>query len=200
MKRKIKYFIFVIVAVLCCFLYAHVDKTYDMYNDDVETTGCLTIDSKETTNISQSFVAKEESLDGFSIKAVVGGSSLKGELLYTLYNEENEKLFEGNTPLSEIKSGRINKIKFGETIETKKDDLYIVSFQVSGLDENENVGLYYVMDEESNTELKLDNENVEGTLILRTVTFRLDIETFIVSVGIILYFVIFFKILYKLFS
>ena len=78
--------------------------------------------------------------------------------------------------------------------------MYTIDFKSEDLKEGESVGLYYENRSNQSRGLSINNEKVEGTLILKTITYRFDLETFIVTLGIILYFVLFFQILYKLFA
>ena len=53
---------------------------------------------------------------------------------------------------------------------------------------------------ETDTELKISEQIQEGTLILKTVTKRFDIETFVILLIFVLYIIVFLKFLYKLFK
>ena len=59
---------------------------------------------------------------------------------------------------------------------------------------------YYRIVGKKTGNLEVNGKKTEGTLVLRWITHRFDAETFIVTLGIIVYFVAFFKILYRLFS
>ena len=48
--------------------------------------------------------------------------------------------------------------------------------------------------------MEINNEAVVGTLVMKTVTNRFDIETFCVLLIFIVYIVVFLKFLYKLFK
>ena len=82
--------------------------------------------------------------------------------------------------------------------DVEKGETYRITFKLLNSNKGETVILYYSLQNEGI--LLLDNSNVDGTLVVRTLTHRFDIETFIVVIVIILYFVLFFKGLYKLFS
>lgn len=198
MKKKIKYIILGLVVVLGCYLYAHVDKTHDVYNSEIDSSLYLSAVLTENQSVSQRFMCQEERLDGIAVKLSTNSASQEGKLLYTLNDVDGHELISGELFFNEIKSGRINKIKFEENIEGSKDKEYMVTIKVSGLNEGESLSVYYTREEDS--DIIINEKETNGAMILRTVTHRFDIETFVVVIGIFIYFVVFFKILYKLFS
>ena len=62
------------------------------------------------------------------------------------------------------------------------------------------VGFSYEPKTEKGTELLINGNNVDGTLIAKTVTNRFDMETFCVVLLFVLYIVFFVKFLYRLFK
>ena len=195
-----KYVIECVLVVSICFIYAHIDKAHNVYDTKTDNSSYIPVSIISDSYVSQSFKCTENSIDGVSLKLVLSGDSKAGELNYQLLDESGCELLSGIYPIAEIKSGRINKIKFDKKIENTEDNLYTVSIGVTGLEENESLGIYYDSLGERTGNLKVNGENTEGTLILRWLTHRFDVETFIVTLGFVVYFVVFFKILYKLFS
>lgn len=198
MKKRLKYFILCIIIVVCCYLYSHVDKTHDTYNSKVDSGSYLAIALENGNSGSQLFKCQEEHLDGVSIKMSVNSASMQGKLKYVLYDEKGKSLTSGELAIEEIKSGRINKILFEKSIENTKNNSYIISFSPMELRDGEYIGIYYL--QEKSSQFIVGGKEVSGTMILRTVTHRFDVETFVVLIGFVIYFVLFFKILYKLFS
>ena len=198
MKKRLKYFILCIIIVVCCYLYSHVDKTHDIYNSEVDTGLYLAIALENGNSGSQLFKCQEEHLDGVSIKMSVNSVSMQGKLKYVLYDEKGKSLTSGELAIEEIKSGRINKILFEKSIENTKNNSYIISFSPVELQDGEYIGIYYL--QEKSSQFIVGGKEVGGTMILGTVTHRFDVETFVVLIGFVIYFVLFFNILYKLFS
>ena len=66
--------------------------------------------------------------------------------------------------------------------------------------EKDSIALYTEKTSEEGTNLKINSEESEGTLILKTVTYRFDIETFYVFLLLVLYICVFFQFLNWLFS
>lgn len=200
MKKWIKYVMLGTFAVVVCYLYAHIDKVHNIYDEKTDNGSYISAIIMGDSYVSQSFQCTEESIDGISLKILLGGESKTGELNYRLFDDSGKELVNGTYPIAEIKSERINKIKFGKTLESTAGNSYTVSLGVTGFEENESLGIYYDPVGEKNGELYVNGKETQGTLVLRWITHRFDIETFIVTLGFIIYFIVFFKILYRLFS
>lgn len=200
MKKWMKYIIFSIIAILFCYSYAHVDKTHNIYDAETDSSAYSAVNLEKKSLVSQSFECSEENIDGVAAKIVVNSVTEDGKLTYLLKNNEGQEVIKGEVPICDIKSGRINKIKFDEGLDDCKGKTYTIIFGSLGLEEGESIGVYYDSLGKQMGELKNNEEKIEGTMILRTITHRFDMETFIVTLGFLFYFVGFFHILYKLFS
>ncbi|MGF0031911.1 hypothetical protein ACQRBN_02940 [Bariatricus sp. SGI.154] len=200
MRKWIKYIITGIIAIVFCVVYAYIDKAHNIYDTETDNSAYVAANVEGDSLISQTFKCQEANLDGLAAKVVVNSTSAGGKLTYLLEDAEGQEVIKGEVPISDIKSGRINKVKFDERIKNCKEKIYTVSFSASGLNEGESIGVYYDPIGKQAGSLKVNGEEITGTLIFRTITHKFDIETFIMTLGFIIYFVVFFRILYKLFS
>ncbi|WP_143468880.1 hypothetical protein [Lachnoclostridium sp. An118] len=200
MKNKIKYIIISLIIVLCCFIYAHVYKPHNIYDSSTDTSAYLALDLQNGEAISQTFRCSEKELTGFSVKVAVNSISDQKKLFYRLMNEAGEDLIEGSISFSTIESGRINEIHFDKAIEINSKEEYTIQFRSSELQDEEHVQLYCDPVGVRSGKLEDAETPMDGTLILKTLTYRFDIETFVVTLGVAVYLVAFFRILYKLFS
>lgn len=200
MKNWLKYVVLSLAALVLCFIYAHVDKAHYVYDSERDSSEYTAVNINKDSSIFQAFECPEKDLDGIAVKVLINNISNCGKLIYVLQDLDGETVVEGSIALSEIENGRVNKIKFDTTVEVVKGGLYTVYFKTEDLAEGESVGLYYDNQSNQSDGLSVNDEKVEGTLILKTITHRFDLETFIVTLGIVLYFVLFFHILYKLFA
>ena len=89
---------------------------------------------------------------------------------------------------------------FDESVIVEKGEEYFVVFSSSDLQEDESLQFYYDSQGNQQGDLEIIDEEIDGTMIVRTFTFCFDSETFIVVMGFALYLAVFFRILYKLFS
>lgn len=200
MKKWMKYVILSAGAVAVCFLYAHIDKAHNIYDITIDNSSYISANITGDSFVTQSFRCTEDYIDGISLKLLLGGEAKEGELYYRLFDESGQELLQGAYPVEQIQSERINKIMFDRTIENTKDRVYKISLEAAGLDAGGNLGIYYDPIGKKTGDLEINGDKTEGTLILRWITHRFDTETFFVTLGIIVYFVAFFKILYRLFS
>ncbi len=200
MKKWMKYIMLGAMAIIVCYLYAHIDKVHDVYDEKTDNSSYISAIVMGDSYVSQSFQCTEDSIDGISLKILLGGESKSGELEYRLLDRSGKELINGTYPIAEIKSERINKIKFEKAIENTAGNSYTVSLRVTGFKENESLAIYFDPVGEKSGELYVNGEEKQGTLVLQWITHRFDVETFIVTLGFIIYFIVFFKILYRLFS
>ena len=200
MKKRIKYMVFGIIAIVLCFLYSNVDKTHSIYDTNLDNSQYQSAVIEDNSKISQSFYCQEEKLDGVAVKILVSNIEDSGSIIYTLSDEQGTKISTGEILVSEIKNQKINKLRFNEEVEIQRDSLYTVSLE-KNVEEDTAVSIYFASGKKSESEiLDIDGQEINGTMIIKTITHRFDLETFIVTLGFLAYFIIFMRILYKLFS
>lgn len=201
MKKIVKWIIGIMVILLFCYGYSHIAKTHMLYDDTVDTskyvgTGVL------SGKIEQSFVSEEETLDGMAIKCSVQGTPADSTVKITLIDDATgKKVAHSKLKLKDIKNSKFNVFSFNTVTGCKGKEYTVVVENPDGDVENTlGVGFSYEAKQEKNTSLSINNKNIDGTLIAKTVTNRFDIETFCVLVLFILYIACFIKFLYKLFK
>lgn len=200
MKKRIKYIVFGIIAIVLCFFYSNVDKTHSIYDTNLDNSQYQSAVIEDNSKISQSFYCQEEKLDGVAVKILVSNIEDSGSIIYTLSDEQGTKISTGEILVSEIKNQKINKLRFNEEVEIQRDSLYTVSLE-KNVEEDTAVSIYFASGKRSESEiLDIDGQEINGTMIIKTITHRFDLETFIVTLGFLAYFIIFMRILYKLFS
>ena len=117
-----------------------------------------------------------------------------------LSNESGRELAKGEVAVSEIQSGKICKASFEQPIQVKTGEPLTIEFGSSNLDEGQEIYLYYEQIPKDGTQLEVNGEAAGGCMILRSYVHRFDVETFIVTLGFVIYIVVFLRVLYKLFS
>lgn len=201
MKKKIKVVIGIVLVVAFAFCYAHIAKLNNIYDRQVDSskyigTGVI------RDSLEQKFVSKEDTLDGISLKCQfqgdATGTSLKIELVDC---NTNETVASSTVSAKDMKTGKFNVFRF-DTVEDCKGKTYkvVVSEKNADFEASKGIGLLYQPDTEKSTALSINGNETQGTLIMKTVTNRFDIETFCVVLIFALYIYIFIKFLYKLFK
>ena len=191
--RKVEKLAAVIVLILLAFVYGHVHKTHAIYDRMIENDQYVMMDVSQD-QISQEFVCEEETLDGIQVKCQNLQEDPETEIRIYLQDCENgETVAESVKKAGDIKAGKFNEFSF-DTVSSCRGKAYKVVF------EKDSIALYAEKTSEEGTNLKINSEESEGTLILKTVTYRFDIETFCVFLLLVLYICVFFQFLNWLFS
>ena len=77
MKEKIKIIIECIIVIGLVFLYAHIAKTNNVYDDTIDPSKYGSVVEKESVWVSEEFKVSEETLDGVRIKGAESGDISK---------------------------------------------------------------------------------------------------------------------------
>lgn len=198
--KKVKIVIGVIVVFAVAFVYAHIGKVNLIYDKTVDNSEYISTGVFEGT-VEETFVCVEDTLDGITAKCQLQGDASGTVLKMTLIDEEAETIAaEAELAAEEIKNSKFNEFSF-DTIEGCKGKSYRAIFEnINGsVEDTRGIGLLYQPCTEDNTQLEINGENTEGTLIIKTVTNRFDLETFCVFLLFAVYITCFVKFLYKLF-
>ena len=191
--KKIKKMAAVIILILIAFIYGHIHKTHAIYDRTVENDQYIMLDGSRS-QITQEFICEEDSLDGIQVKCQNLQEDPEAEIRVYLQDCENGGIVAKSVKKAgEIKTGKFNEFSF-DTVSRCRGKAYKVVF------EKDFLALYAEKTSEEGTNLKINSEESEATLILKTVTYRFDIETFCVFLLLVLYICVFFQFLNWLFS
>ena len=191
--KKIKKMAAVIILILIAFIYGHIHKTHAIYDRTVENDQYIMLDGSQS-QITQEFICEEDSLDGIQVKCQNLQEDPEAEIRVYLQDCENGGIVAKSVKKAgEIKTGKFNEFSF-DTVSRCRGKAYKVVF------EKDFLALYAEKTSEEGTNLKINSEESEATLILKTVTYRFDIETFCVFLLLVLYICVFFQFLNWLFS
>ena len=200
MKQKIGRILMGIAIVLAVYAYAHISKTHNVYDKDIDAS-----EYKDTTvylneEITQTFICQEDYLDGIRVKCRLAGGASEVRLRWSLTDlKENTQVAKGTADGSQVKSGKFFEIPFQRVQDTRGKE-YEFRIAAEGEDTESSVNFCYTAKQEENTAMELNGSAVEGTVVLRTVTERFDLETFCVLLIFVLYSAAFLRFLYKLFK
>lgn len=191
--KKIKKMAAVIILILIAFIHGHIHKTHAIYDRTVENDQYIMLDGSQS-QITQEFICEEDSLDGIQVKCQNLQEDPEAEIRVYLQDCENGGIVAKSVKKAgEIKTGKFNEFSF-DTVSRCRGKAYKVVF------EKDFLALYAEKTSEEGTNLKINSEESEGTLILKTVTYRFDIETFCVFMLLVSYICVFFQFLNWLFS
>ena len=200
MRKKIISCLIICVVIVLSYFYAHIDKNSYIYNRNSDTalfygTGIL-LNNEE---ITQTFIAEENVIDGFNIKIATAGNVEKVVLSYSVIDEMSEVVAQAELPANALESNKFNRLEI-PTIENTEGKQYTLVLSTENADEQNGVGFYIEPGRRENQQLTIKNNDTDGTLVARIISHRFDMETFVVLLGIILFVVMFMKVLYKFFK
>ncbi|MEG1137040.1 MAG: hypothetical protein RSD97_00695 [Lachnospiraceae bacterium] len=199
MKKKFKIVVGLMILIAAAYLYAHIDKTTIIYNEDLDSSEYKNTGVLINKSIEQSFVCSEDVLDGMRVKCGVLGDVSGVQLKYSLINMKTKKLeAESIVDAAEIKNSKFFDLRFDQ-ISGCKGKSYQVIIEAVGAATDKGFNLFFTPGIEKHTNLFVGTDNIDGTLVLKTLSHRFDLETFTVVLFFALYIILFLKFLYKLF-
>lgn len=198
--KKGKLFIGIAALLIFAFVYAHIAKMNVIYDKTVDSSEYQSTGWKQDTVIEQSFISKEDRLDGINIKCQTSGDTNSVALCYSLEDTADKKVVAtGKIVAEEIESTKFNQITF-DTIQNCRNKEFKLKIWTESPSDIEGMSYYYCIGTEEGTEFVINGEKTEGTLVIKTITNKFDIETFCVFLIMIAFMIAFMKVLYKLFK
>lgn len=199
MKKKLSYIILAVVLIAFAGVYAIVDKNNSIYDRTVDTNAYVALGLEDGESVSQTFTPKEEKLDALSIKMSYSGDQAGKSVSYVLKDEKGQEVQAGEFTLEKLKAGKFFQVEF-DTMSGCKGKTYTLDLTVEQCEKNAQVTVYAVPGASEDAPLTVKGEAGEGVMVLRTVTHRFDVETFVVTLVFILYVIVFLRWLAKVFK
>lgn len=199
MKKKLGWIIFAVVLIAFTCVYAIVDKNNAIYDRAVDTSKYVALGLEQGETVSQSFTSKEDKLDGINIKMSVSGQTNEKKISYLLKDEDDKKVASGSVSLEKMKAGKFFTLKFDE-LTGCKGKTYTFELTAEQCEKDAQIIVYAVPGVDKEVPLEVKGEKAEGVMVLRTITHRFDIETFVVTAIFILYVILFIRWLSKVFK
>jgi len=193
MKQR-KMIICTVLILVFAYVYAHVAKTNLIYDKKLDSSDYIGLGIVQTT-IEQEFICKEDNLDAIAVKCQLLGAA-EGTKIHMILKECASGAVVATVDADDIKieNGKFHTFSF-ETVSGCRNKCYRASFEIEGA-----AGLVIQPETQDNTKLIIGGEEKEGTLILKTVTNRFDVETYCVLLIILFFIIAFFRFLNRLFS
>ena len=105
MKKKLSMIVFAAVLIAFTCMYAIVDKNNAIYDRAVDTSQYVALGLEQGEMVSQSFISKEDRLDGMNIKMSVSGQANEKKISNVLKAEAGDSVAAGSASLEKIKAG-----------------------------------------------------------------------------------------------
>ena len=199
MKKKIVSCLMVCVVIVFAYFYAYIDKNSYIYDRNADTstfysTGILT----EGEEVAQTFIAKEDTIDGFNIKVASVGNVENVIINHVILDGNSKQVCGGSTSASELENNKFNQLDVSQA-SVEKGEKYTIVLSAEGADEQNGVSFYIEPSGYKEQKLSINGAEMDGALVVRLICYRFDVETFVVLLGMIIFVIGFMKILYKLF-
>ena len=181
MKKKLPLILGLILTVLFSLWYGYRDVTHQTYDNNVNTAQYSDIGMlPEGTVIEQSFIAEEDKLDGILVKTNTHGDHAKMVLNIELIDREtDETVAESSASGKDVKARQLQKFSFDPVTDCRGRE-YILRLTQTGSDASNGISFYSQPSDEGMSSFRVDGEETDGVLVMKTITRRFDTESFIV--------------------
>lgn len=184
MKKYVKWTLALVIVIIACFAYAHIDKMHAIFNEDIDPSLYVASDVASQEEFEQKFISEEDALDGVALKFNTTGEQLaKVRLVYSIENASGEIIRTGILEGEKFKNQKYNILAF-DRIENSKNQEYVFKCHCENNDEVNGISIL--------------SEN--NTLVMKYYMSRFDVETFVIAVALCVYVMIFMKVLFKMFK
>lgn len=200
-KKTIIYTILLSVLIIgVSYIYAHIDKNTYIYERNADTgtyfgTGILA----HGEEVSQQFVARENSIDGINIKVSLAGNVADVVMHYAIIDQETGETYAASVDAVDLENNKFNQLPV-ERIEGTRGKTYTLVLYTENSDELNGVSFYGVQSAGEDQQFIIKENAVEGNLVTRIISHKFDVETFIVFMAIVVFIITFMKVLYKSFK
>ena len=199
MKKKLSWIILAVILIAFTCVYAIVDKNNAIYDRTVDTSKYVALGLEQGEMVSQCFTSKEDKLNGINVKMSVSGQANEKKISYVLKDENGKSVASGSTTLEKIKAGKFFTLKFDE-LTGCKGKRYTFELTAEQCEKDAQVIVYEVPGTDKEALLEVKGEKAEGVMVIRAITHRFDVETFVVTAIFILYVIFFIRWLSKVFK
>ena len=202
MKAKIKVIVIGIIMIGLAGMYSVIDKYVSIYDTSCDTGQFQWVFLEENKEVAQRFVSKEKELDAIAFKVAADDNMDRGKIIlsYQLTDHlSGDPVAKGEVNLTGLKVGKFFKIRFPK-VENCKGKEYEFRMFLKQRGEDGNVRVFYTPGSSEKAEFSYDNTKIDGIGVFRTVTHRFDLETFVITLGFLVYIVVFMRWLYRLFK
>ena len=184
MRKYFKWLGVILVVIVACFAYSHIDKMHAIFNEDVDPSLYVGSEVQSKEIFEQKFVSDENALDGIALKFNITGENIeKVNLVYEIADESGETIRSGELSGDKFQNQKYNKLSF-ERINNSKNKEFIFRCYTENNDEENGISFLKEGD----------------TLVMKCYMSRFDFETFIIAVALCLYVIVFMNILFKMFK
>lgn len=198
MKKAIKPIIYICIILLISGLRTFVCSwEISIYDTEIESDGYGSFGQMSgNAYIEQRFFCELDGLEGVLVQPVTFNRTENGTLTYQLIDAETqETVTEGTADTTGWTDAEFTKISFPR-IDQSGEKEFILRIQADNTPSDQGIA-FYTTEKQDNTSFNINGEETDSCLVMKTVHRTFNIEEFIVFAGLLLYIVLFIKLLYK---
>ena len=134
MKKIIRIIIEGICIISLVFVYAHIAKTHNIYDSDIDPSQYGSVVEKDAVWVEQYFTTQEDTLDGIRVKGVENGDISKVNIDYILKEANTgEKVASGKVNAKKALKSRFYELPF-KKIKNCKNKQYVIALKETATD------------------------------------------------------------------
>ena len=201
MKKRLPIIIGLIIVLVFSIWYGFTDKTYKIYDNNVNTAQYSGIGIiQEGGSVSQSFVCESDILDGFYIKCDPTGDCANTVVnLQVIDTSTGEVISTGSDVGANVRERQLHKFSV-EPVSGYKGKTLTLVLTEEGSTESSGVIVYYQPGGDSIGNFSVNGNPTGGVLVMKSYVEHFDIETFIIVFISIMFIWGFMWFLYRLFK
>lgn len=208
--KKIKKILFIIMALVIAGIYAYGTWPRAIYDTDIGSGSYESTKPLESGSIfEQEFLCEDTGFCGFSIKLNKQGNDKIGNYDWSIKNIESGEMIasgiinEASTETKKFESSNPQKQGIVEVQiprqQDSKNKRYLLTLSSEQVEEDETVTIYITEKGTEKASIKINGAAEDKAAVIKVLYKRFNVETFLVFIGIIVYFVLFIRFMYKLF-
>ncbi len=202
MKKKLPMIIGLIAVIAFSIFYGFTDKAHKIYDNNVNTAVYTDLGQLADGQVLlQAFTSEENVLDGLLIKCNRSGDYANAVVnIEILDSKTNKVLATASDVGSNIAPRKLHLFKFDKPLTDCKGTEFLLRITEDNSTVGNGIDLYYQPHPEMTSGFSSNGSPVAGVLVMKTVTHRFDIETFIIMFVSIMFIWGFMYFLYRLFK
>lgn len=201
MRKKLGLLVFAVITVVFAYLYSNFDKAVPVYSKNVTMEKLENVgEISQQTVVEQSFLVPYKSLKGLKFKVdTMSHKEVEATLNYEVTSEnDREVLASGTVNASEVGHYKYLDINFDKEIVNRKGQVLKVTVTDNNTKEGKGISIASSSILDEGYPVRVNNSQ-GGILIMKTVSHVFDIETFVITLVILLYISCFMRLLYRFF-
>lgn len=198
MKKRVKLAITILIIVAISGINACRELDQAIYDKSVDAANYENIGELcDGTVVEQVFTSEYGGMRGISIRMATWERKSDSKLKYSLIEKQSGScVAEGTIISGNLLNNEYNQIMFPE-IKESRGKTYILKIQDESVKQGEGVTIFSTQKGEKAGVLSVNGKASQEALVVKVIAKEFNVESFIVSIGLLMYIIGFVKLLYR---